>query len=36
LTKLELRGLLEMAVEDDTEEISRKELGCARKTSFLL
>jgi hypothetical protein len=34
--KSELRESLEMAVEDDLEEIARKELGCAKKTSCVL
>jgi hypothetical protein len=29
----ELRESLEMAVEDDSEEMARKELGCGKKTS---
>jgi hypothetical protein len=32
----ELREYLEMAVEDDSEEMARKELGCEKKTSYVL
>jgi hypothetical protein len=28
--------LREIAVEDDSQEMARKELGCAEKTSFVL
>jgi hypothetical protein len=31
-----LREFLEMTVEDDSEEMARKELGCAKKTSCVL
>jgi hypothetical protein len=36
LTELELREVLDIAVEDDLEEISRKKLGCVKKTSCVL
>jgi hypothetical protein len=35
-TELELMGSLEMAVEDDSEEMARKKLVCAKKTSYVL
>jgi hypothetical protein len=31
-----LRELLEMAVEDDLEEMARKELGCETKALYVL
>jgi hypothetical protein len=34
--ELELRESPEMAVEDDLEEIARKQLGCAKKTLYVL
>jgi hypothetical protein len=34
--ELELRESLETAIGDNGEEMSRKELGCARKTSRVL
>jgi hypothetical protein len=36
LVELELRKPLEMAIEDDGEEMARKELGCEKKTSYVL
>jgi hypothetical protein len=34
--RIELRESLEMAVEDGCEEMARKELGFAKKTSYVL
>jgi hypothetical protein len=36
LAEFELRESLEMAVEDEWEELARKELGCAKKTLYVL
>jgi hypothetical protein len=34
--EIELRESLEVAIEDDCEEMARKELGCEKKTSCML
>jgi hypothetical protein len=34
--ELELGRVLELVVEDNSEEMSRKELDCAKKTSCIL
>jgi hypothetical protein len=34
--ELELRESLEMGIEDNLQELTRKELGCAKKTSSVL